>query len=45
VLIAANGKTLANPGQLRELASRADKHIALLIQRGGARLYVPVELG
>jgi serine protease Do len=44
VVLAVNGKSLANPGQLREWVSRADKHVALLIQRGEAKLYTPVDL-
>jgi serine protease Do len=45
VVLAVNGRPVADPGQLRELAGKADKHIALLVQRGNARLFVPLELG
>jgi serine protease Do len=45
VVLAVNGHPVAEPSQLREFADKADKHIALLIQRGNARLFVPLELG
>jgi len=31
--------------ELRSAVAGAKKHIALLVQRGDARLFVPVELG
>ncbi len=43
--LATNDEPLTNGGQLRELAARAGKFIALLVQRGNTRLFVPVELG
>lgn len=45
VVLALNGHPVANPGELRELADRADKHVALLVQRGGTRIFVPLDLG
>ncbi len=45
VVLAVNGHPVADPGQLREFANKADKRLALLVQRGNARLFVPVELG
>lgn len=45
VILALNGHAVANPGELRELADRADKHVALLVQRGGTRIFVPLDLG
>lgn len=45
VVLAANGRNVANPDQLRELASQATTHIALLVQRGNMKIYLPVELG
>lgn len=45
VVLALNGHTVSNPGELRELADRVDKHVALLVQRGGTRIFVPLDLG
>ncbi len=45
VVLAVNGHPVTAPGQLQDYAVKADKHIALLIQRGNSRLFVPVDLG
>jgi serine protease Do len=45
VVLAVNGHPVTEPGQLREFATKADKRLALLVQRGNNRLFVPVELG
>ncbi len=45
VVLAVNGHPVTDPGQLREFAAKADKRLALLVQRGNNRLFVPVELG
>jgi len=45
VVLAVNGHPVAEPGQLREFANKADKRLALLVQRGNTRLFVPVDLG
>ena len=45
VVLSVNGHPVSDPGQLNEYASKADKRIALLVQRGNNRLFVPVELG
>jgi serine protease Do len=45
VLLAVNGQPVTAPEQLRELAAKAAKRAALLIQRGNARMYVPIEIG
>jgi serine protease Do len=45
VLLAVNGQPVSTPEQLRELAAKVEKNAALLIQRGNARIYVPIELG
>ncbi len=45
VVLAVNGHPVSDPGQLREYADKGDKRIALLVQRGNARLFVPVDLG
>ncbi len=45
VILALNGKKLSSPEQLQNLASKAGKHVALLVQRGGRTLFVPLTLG
>jgi len=45
VVLAVNGQPVTEPEQLRELAAKADKHMALLVQRGNSRMYVPIDLG
>ncbi len=44
VLLAVNGTPVQSVSQLRALV-RNDNHVALLIQRGDQRLFVPIELG
>ncbi|AOZ09573.1 Do family serine endopeptidase [Cupriavidus malaysiensis] len=43
VILALNGTPVASGAQLRELAAQAGKRVALLIQRGGTRIFVPLE--
>jgi serine protease Do len=48
LLMAINGKPVTGLGQVRqtvELAARSDKSVALLIQRDGTRIFVPVRIG
>ncbi|MDR6535379.1 DegQ family serine endoprotease [Variovorax soli] len=45
VLLAINGTPAKSVEQVREVAAKADKSIALLIQRDGDRIFVPVRLG
>lgn len=45
VLLAVNGQAVTTPEALKELAAKVEKRAALLIQRGAARLFVPIELG
>ncbi len=44
VLLAINGLTLKTPDELRRLLEAKPKSVALLIWRGGVRIFVPVEL-
>jgi serine protease Do len=44
VIIAMNGTPVKSAAQLRELVKRAGKHVALLVQRNDAELYVPLDL-
>ena len=45
VVLAANGEAVASLEQLRSKIEHAGKRIALLIQRGEQRMFVPVTLG
>ena len=45
VVLAINGEPVNTVAQLKERLAHAGKQIALLIQRGEARLFVPVDLG
>ncbi|MDM0020215.1 Do family serine endopeptidase [Variovorax saccharolyticus] len=45
VLLAINGTPAKNIEQVREVVAKADKSVALLIQRDGNKIFVPVRLG
>ncbi len=45
VLLALNGRAVSSVEDLRALLDGAGKHVALLVQRNDARIFVPVELG
>ena len=45
LVLAANGHPITEPSQLRELAEKAGRRIALLVQRGSTTIYVPLDLG
>jgi serine protease Do len=45
VIVAANGEHVASVDQLRSRVEHADKIIALLVQRGDRRLFVPIKVG
>ena len=45
VLVAVNGTPVQSVEQVRAAVAKSDKSVALLIQRGGARIFVPVRLG
>jgi serine protease Do len=45
VVIAANGANVNNAEDLKSAVEKSKGHIALLIQRGEARLFVPVRVG
>ena len=45
VVLSANGKSVRSADELKSVVSGAKDHVALLVQRGGTRLFVPVELG
>ncbi|HEY0202319.1 MAG TPA: PDZ domain-containing protein, partial [Burkholderiaceae bacterium] len=45
VLLAVNGTPVASAEQVRAVVAKADKSVALLIQREGDKIFVPVRLG
>ncbi|HXY76781.1 MAG TPA: DegQ family serine endoprotease [Steroidobacteraceae bacterium] len=45
VVLAANGSPVTNADDLRHAVEKSKGHIALLIQRGETRLFVPVRVG
>ncbi|MBL8446464.1 MAG: DegQ family serine endoprotease [Zoogloeaceae bacterium] len=45
VILALNGTPVRSVEELRALAAKADHHVALLIQRDDAKIFVPVNLG
>ena len=45
LILAVNGRPVANVDELRKLLGDAGKHVAILIQRDDARIFVPIELG
>jgi serine protease Do len=45
IVLSANGQRVHEVGELRAAVAGAKKHIALLVQRGDARVFVPIELG
>ena len=45
VILALNNQPVKSVAQLRRLVDKAGKHVALLVQREDAKVYVPVDLG
>jgi serine protease Do len=45
VLLAVNGAPVQNLEQVRTLVAKSDKSVALLIEREGSKIFVPVRLG
>ena len=45
VLLSANGQPIKSVEDLKSIVAKSQNHIALLMQRGDSRLFVPVELG
>lgn len=45
VILALNGTPVKDPDQLQRLLSGEQKQVALLVQRGQSRIFVPVRLG
>jgi len=45
VILSLNGQQISSVAQLRTLVAKAGKHVALLIHRNNATIFVPVDLG
>ncbi len=45
VVLSLNGEPVTGVEQLRALTGKASKHVALLIQRDNAKIFVPINLG
>jgi len=45
IVLSANGKQTRSVADLRKVVSGSKDHVALLVQRGDSRIFVPVELG
>ncbi len=45
IVLAVNNTPVASAQQLRALTEKAGKHVALLVQHGEAKVFVPIELG
>jgi serine protease Do len=45
VILAVNNQPVKSVEQLRRLVDKAGRHVALLVQREDAKVYVPVDLG
>jgi serine protease Do len=45
VLLSVNGKPVTSVAQVRDVVGKSSKSVALLIQRGGDRIFIPVRIG
>lgn len=45
IVLAVNGTPVANVDQVRDAVAKAGKSVALLIQRGDGKIFVPVRIG
>ena len=45
VLISVNGRPVNSVEQVRDMVSKASKSVALLIQRGSDKIFIPVRIG
>jgi serine protease Do len=45
MILSLNGTPVKSPEQLKELLAKAGKHVALLVQRDEAKIFIPVDLG
>jgi serine protease Do len=45
VLLSVNGKPVSSVAQVRDMVGKSSKSVALLIQRGDDRIFIPVRIG
>ncbi|MFZ2268102.1 MAG: DegQ family serine endoprotease [Azonexus sp.] len=45
IIVSVNGQSVSGVDQLRNIISKAGKKVAILVERGDSRLFVPVDLG
>jgi serine protease Do len=45
VLLSVNGRPVNSVGQVREVVGKSSKSVALLIQRGADKIFIPVRIG
>ena len=45
VILAVNGKTVQSVDQLKSIVASKPKSLAVLVQREGERIFIPVRLG
>ena len=45
MILSLNGTPVKSAEQLKQLVAKAGKHVALLVQRDEAKIFVPVDLG
>ncbi|MBS1159546.1 MAG: mucD [Proteobacteria bacterium] len=45
IIVSVNGERITSAEQLSKLIGKAGKRVALLVERGDSRLFVPIELG
>jgi serine protease Do len=45
VLLAVNGKPVSSVAQVRDVVGKSSKSVALLIQRGDEKIFIPVRIG
>ena len=45
IVLSVNGERITSTEQLRDLVTKAGKRIAVLVERGDSRIFIPVDLG
>jgi serine protease Do len=45
IVLSVNGERITSTEQLRDLVNKSGKRIAVLVERGESRIFIPVELG
>ncbi|MGB5206628.1 MAG: DegQ family serine endoprotease [Azonexus sp.] len=45
IVLSVNGEAITSTEQLRNLITKAEKRVAILVDRGNTRIFIPVDLG